>query len=174
MNFLPLVPFAVVGYLYASSLKEGKEVRTTNKEPNVEASWIPQNNWVYLEHPIVMPKALTGDADQINLERPLGPVQESMQKQKNPVDAISVLAQHEAAKDRAIVSMWREFIRPTREIVTRSVDQPITLVNVLEPGTELDKLVPQGNKFYDRPVPRWTGTDRYYMRDVTAPFYSVA
>lgn len=171
---ISLAPFAVAGYLYATSNKEGREVKSTNFDPASDADWIPRNNWVYLENPITMPKSLPGDADQISLERPLGPVQDAMQQQTNPVDSLSILATHEAERDRAIVGLWREFIRPTREIVTRSVNQPITQVNILAPGTTVDKLVPQGNRFYDAPVPRWTGTDTYYPRLVTVPFYNSA
>lgn len=166
-------PVLLAAYYSGGSAKSAQNVERSTGGAGSEADWIPRNTWVYLENPIVMPKAIPGDSDQINLERPLGPVQQAMADQSNPVDAMKVLAKHESEKDRAIVGLWTEFFKPTREIITRSVDQPITQVHILKPGTMVDKNVTQGNRFWDQPVPRSTGIDRYYKRDQTVPFYLV-
>lgn len=168
-----IAPIAALAYYSGASLKSDAAVKRSTQGVGSEADWIPKNTWTYLENPITMPKAIPGDSDQISLERPLGPVQKAMSEQDKPIAALSILVKHEMEKDRKIVALWPEFLKPTREIITRGVDQPITLVEVLQPEGLVDKQVPMGNKFYDRPVPRSTGIDRYYKRTQTVPYYLV-
>lgn len=168
-----IAPIAAAAYYSGSSVKSSRNIERSTGNAGSEADWIPKNTWVYLETPVTMPKAIPGDSDQISLERPLGPVQKDMSEQDNPIKAIGIMAKHEMEKDRAIVSLWHEFFKPSREIITRSVDQPITQVLVLQPEGLVDRAVPTGNKFYDRPVPRSTGIDRYYKRTQTVPWYLV-
>lgn len=170
---LLIAPIAAAAYYSGGSQKSPESIKRSSGYNGSEADWIPKNTWVYLEHPITMPYAIPGDSDQISLEKPMGPVTEPMSKESNPVKALAILAKHESEKDRAIVRLWREFLRPTREIITRSVDQPITQVNILQPGTIVDRQVTTGNRFWDRPVPRSTGIDRYYKRNTTVPWYLV-
>jgi hypothetical protein len=142
-------------------------------EPKSDKDWIPQNVRMYLRDPILVQKAIYGDSDQISLEHPVGPVSEAMSAQSNPVDALNILGKHELEKDRTVIRLWPDFVKPTREVVFRSVDQPIVSVNILKPGTLVDKNVQTGNRFWDQPVPRSTGIDRYYKRVETVPWYLV-
>ena len=173
MPVLLIAPIAAAAYYSGTSPKSSKNVEKSTGDVGSKADWVSENTWVYLEDPINIKKAIPGDADQISLERPLGPVQDDMSNQKNPMQAISILAKHEMERDKAVVALWHEFFKPKREIITRTVDQPITLVNVLQPYGVVDRSVPMGNKFYDRPVPRSTGIDRYYKRTQTVPWYLV-
>lgn len=166
-------PILVAAYYSGGSLKSSQKVAESTKNLGTEGDYVPRNTWVYLETPIFMPKSITGDSDQISLERPAGPIQDAMSQQENPVQALGILAKHESEKDRAIIGLWKEFFKPSREIITRGVDQPITQVNILQPGTAVDKVVTQGNRFWDQPVPRSTGIDRYYKRDQMVPWYLV-
>ena len=125
-------------------MAKGPKVREVKKDKDTDDS-ISRNTWVYLEHGIFA--------------------------QENPTRALQILADHEAAKDRAVMSAYTEFLKPRSEIVVRSVNQPVTLVNILKPGTAVDKKVKGGIRFWDQPVPRSTGIDRYYKRDVTVPWY---
>jgi hypothetical protein len=166
-------PILIASYYSGGSVKSSKNVERSNGDTGSEADWISKNNWVYLEQPVITIRALPGDGDQISLDRPVGPIQQAMSEQDNPVKALTILAKHESEKDRAVVSLWHEFFKPSREIVTRSVDQPITSVHILKPGTAVDKAVNTGNRFWDQPVPRSTGIDRYYKRTTTVPWYMV-
>lgn len=171
MPVLLITPIVVAAYYTGRSLKSQK--LESSKTAVSDSDYIPRNNWVYLEHPIIMPKSLPGDGDQISLDRPVGTVQDAMSQQKDPIAALGILATHEASKDRAIIGLWKEFFRPTREILTRSVDQPITNVNILKAGGPVDRSVTTGSRFWDAPVPRSTGIDRYYKRDQTVPWYLI-
>jgi hypothetical protein len=173
MPLLLITPIAVAAYYSGRSSKSSKNVERSTGDTGSEADWIPRNTWTYLENPITMPKAIQGDSDQISLERPMGAVQQSVSEQDDPIKALGIIVKHESERDRAVVSLWHEFFKPHREIITRGVDQPITLVNVLQPYGVVDRSVPMGNKYYDRPVPRSTGIDRYYKRDQTVPWYLV-
>jgi hypothetical protein len=173
MSLLLITPILAAAYYSGKSSKSSKNVERSTGEVGSEADWVPKNTWVYLESPITMPKAIPGDSDQISLERPLGTIQQSVSEEKDPVKALGMIVKHEIEKDKAVVSLWHEFFKPSREIITRSVDQPITLVNVLQPYGLVDQQVPTGNKFYDRPIPRSTGIDRYYKRTQTVPWYLV-
>lgn len=165
-SVLLIAPIGVVAYYMA----KGPKVREVKKDKDTDDS-ISRNTWVYLEHGIFAPKSIYGDLDQISREKPEGPVSHAMSVQENPTRALQILADHEAAKDRAVMSAYTEFLKPRSEIVVRSVNQPVTLVNILKPGTAVDKKVKGGIRFWDQPVPRSTGIDRYYKRDVTVPWY---
>lgn len=167
-SLLLVAPIGVVAYYMA----RGPKVQEVKKSADHDDS-ISKNTWVYLEDGIRAPKVIYGDLDQVSRERPEGPVSRAMSEQTNPVDALKILAQHEASKDRAVMGLYTEYLKPRREIMVRTIDQPITSVHILKPGTALDKQVTTGARFWDQPVPRSTGTDRYYKRDVTVPWYLV-
>lgn len=170
---LVLAPIAVAAYLSGPQAKSDLNIKRSQGDAGTPADWVPRNVVEYCRDPILTQKAIYGDSDQISLEHPAGPVSDAMSSESNPVKALNILAEHEIQKDRTVVSLWKEFIRPTREIVVRTVDRPLTQVNILQPGALVDQRVKTGVRFWDRPVPRSTGIDRYYPRKETIPWYAV-
>lgn len=164
---LLLAPIAVAAY-YSGS-------KSNSRVDNVPVndSWTSKNTWIYLEDPLNAPKVLDGDHYEYSLESPAGPVQRSMQAEADPIKALAMLGDHEAARDVRVQQAWKAFTKPRSEIQFRSVNQPITTVHILKPGGIVDQNVKTGNRFWDQPVPRSTGIDRYYKRRETVPWYLV-
>lgn len=165
-----IAPIGIAAYLASSKDDTSVNLR---KMDNKSGSWLSDNTWVYLENPLNAPKIIPGDHFEYDLESPAGPVQRSMMNESDPVKALNILGQHERERDLSVQQVWVEFVKPKTELQTRSVDQPITQVNILQPGGIVDQTVKTGNRFWDAPVPRWTGIDNWYKRKETVPFYLV-
>lgn len=168
-----LAPLAAVAIYSNQDSKSDIKSEKEASEKESKNHWVSDNIWVYLEDPIGPPRTLPGDYLEYDAVKPMGPVQESMQNTQDPVKALSIMGDYMKEKDKTVMEMWKEFIKPKREIQTRSTSLPITQVNILNRGGTVDKEVSFGNRYYDAPVPRWTGTDRYYKRQITVPFYVV-
>ena len=169
LPFLVVLPIAYIAY--TSGEKSAAPVETKQAKRD-EDQLISYNNWIYLEDPLLAPKVLPGDNYEYTWQNPMGPIQGQMQaNNEDPVKALAVLGTYEAMKDRHVLNLWRDFAKPRYEITTRSVDAKPTLVNILQPGGAADQNVHNGVRFWDQPVPRSTGIDRYYPRIQTVPWY---
>lgn len=164
-----LAPLAAVAWYSSQGTKSNVQ---NTKKTNADQSWISDNVWVYLEDPVSAPRTIPGDYMEYDIAQPWGPVQQSMSEQSSPVAALAILGNHESRKDKLVSNLWTEFVKPRREIATRSVNLPVTQISFLSDGSQLTDAQ-GGSRFYDAPVPRWTGTDRYYKRKVTVPYYVV-
>lgn len=168
---LLIAPIAGAAYLSMPPKSDSAVARNTDDMSS--GSSISKNIWVYLEDPLPMPRVIPGDHYEFSPTNPQGSVQAAMAAEENPTRALAILGAHESAKDKTVQSLWTEFVKPKVEIQTRSVDQLITTVNFAKPGTWVDEKVTTGNRFWDQPVPRSTGIDRYYKRRQTVPWYLV-
>lgn len=166
---VPLAALAAAAYYSSQTVKD----KVDHSDKKSCRHWIPENTWVYLEDPISHPRTIPGDYMEYDLAHPRGAVQDAVSNEENPVRALAILGDYEAKKDRYTMDAWTEFVKPKRELQTRSVSLPITQASFLTKGSGPDLLVKSGNRFYDAPVPRWTGTDTYYKRKQTVPYYMV-
>lgn len=166
-----LAPLVGLAYYTSQGLKGDLKAEEDFAKIRPQGSWVSDNTWVYLEDPINGPRTYPGDYMEYDLNSPYGPVQKAMEEQENPVDALAILGNYGAARDRSAMNAWTEYAKPRREIIDRSVDMPITQVTIMQEGSQPDREIKLGARFYDKPVPRWTGTDRYHKRMVTVPWY---
>ena len=166
-----LAPLGALAYYSGQGLKGDLKSEAEAKKHRAQGSWVSDNVWVYLEDPLAGPRTYPGDYMEYDLKAPYGPVQKDMEIAETPVKSLAILEVYSARRDKVTMEAWTEFVKPRREIVQRSTDLPITQVKIMAPGSAIDREVKLGSRFYDKPVPRWTGTDRYHKRLVTVPWY---
>lgn len=170
---VPLAALGAAAYYSSQGPKADHKAAARAEEKKSPKHWVSENVWVYLEDPINAPRTIPGDYMEYDINHPMGPVQDAMTAESNPVKALAILGDHESKKDRSVMDMWTEFTKPKRVIQDRRVSLPVTQVHLLQKGGSVDMEVKSGNRFYDAPVPRWTGTDTYYKRKQTVPYYMV-
>lgn len=166
-----LAPLGALAYYSSQGLKGDLKSEEEAKKYKSQNTWVPDNVWVYLEDPLTGPRTYPGDYMEYDLKAPYGPVQKDMENAETPVKSLAILGDYSARKDKVTMGAWTEFVKPRREIHQRSTDLPITQVKIMSPGSKFDREVKLGSRFYDQPVPRWTGTDRYHKRLITVPWY---
>ena len=164
-----MAPIAAAAY-YSSLDAKAADVE---KKAEPKKDWVTDNTWVYLQEPILASRSIPGDFMEYDQYNPTGPVQKAVSSEKNPIKALSILGDYSKRTDKETMNMWKDYVNPRKEVNIRYADRPVTLVNIMSPGSSIDKMITTGNKFYDQPVPRWTGTDRYHKRTVTLPYYHV-
>jgi hypothetical protein len=166
-----LAPLGALAYYSSQGIKSDQKAEKDTAKNRPNGSWVSDNTWVYLEDPLGGPRTYPGDYMEYDLQAPYGPVQKSMETAKTPVQALAILGDYSARKDNVSMNAWTEYVKPKREIAERDLTMPITQVVIAQAGSQPDREIKLGSRFYDRPVPRWTGTDRYYKRKVTIPWY---
>ena len=168
MTLAILSPFALVAWR-SSQIQNFQQAEATKKLKDEEERITEKNLWNYLQFPVNTRQAISGDLYENNLVNPSGPVQLAMESQgDNYIGSMKIMAQHEMDKDKAVISSWDQFVRPTREVAYRTQSLPVTTVNLM--GGNIPQIT-SGIKFFDAPFPRQLGTDRYYARETTVPWY---
>lgn len=162
-----LAPLAAVAYYSSQGTKS--DVQNVRKQDPKDQTWISDNIWTYLQDPIVETRTIPGGIYEYDIAQPLGPVQKSMSEESDPVNALAIYGKHLSDTEKLVQGLWTDFLRPRREIFTRSTSLPPVTINIMDEDSPMNNLV-GGYKFYDRPVPRWTGTDRYYTPAITVPY----
>ena len=168
---IALVPLGYGIYYLTRPSKSDVAVERDAGEYDQERAWTPTNRLHYTDIPFNSAKVLPGDHFQYSLHDPHGPIQKAMEGASSPEQALAILTDHEMDRDIQVQNKWKDFAKPNAEISTRTLDTPITQVTFLGHGTEAERLITTGARFWDRPVPRSTGIDRYYPRDVQRPYY---
>lgn len=166
-----LAPLGALAYYSSQGVKSDKKAEQDTKRYRSQGSWVSDNTWVYLEDPLKGPRTYPGDYMEYDLQAPYGGVQKSMENAKTPVEALAILGKYSADKDNVSMNAWTEYVKPKREIMERDLTMPITQVQIIGAGSMPDREIKLGSRFYNQPVPRWTGTDRYHPRKVTVPWY---
>lgn len=167
---LAALPIAYVMYL-RSNYDNLRGNPQTAVDASKDSFWPHDNLNLYIdEGPLLPVQFFPGDQYEYSLKNPLGTISDQVRSlEGSPQEQLMTIANWSRTKDQYIMGLSSEFMKPRQEIQTRSVDQHRTLVS-LYPGDYFDEHVKTGVRYWDRPVPRSTGIDRYYPSYYSVPF----
>lgn len=161
-EYLIFLPIAY-GAWYKSQYDRVKKLPAKAKDESSEAVWMHDNLNAYLdEGPLTPLQFAPGDQYEYELYDPQGPITDKVERLAGrSQDQLMAIADHSRTRETLVMGLAGEYFKPRQELLTRDVDQPRTLVSLV-PGGYFDELINTGVRYWDRPVPRSTGIDRYY------------
>lgn len=155
-------PFALAIY-YRRQNSEFLDKPARVKENSKDSVWMSDNLTLYIdEGPMLPVQFMPGDQYEYNLDEPIGSITNQVQALEGDSDAqLMTIANHARERETYVMGLSEDYFKPRQELLTRQVDQPRTLVSLYEGGW-FEENVENGVRYWDAPLPRSIGKERWY------------
>lgn len=152
-----------LAYLYQRRYNKFRKLPQELVENSKDSAWMHDNLTMYIdEGPMLPVQFMPGDQYEYNLDYPIGSITNQLQSLQGDSDAqIMAIAKHSREREKYVMGLSQEYFKPRQEIMTRNVNQPRVLVS-LYPGGWFEENVTSGIRYWDSPLPRSLGKDRWY------------